>query len=276
MGWRGHLSLDYRRSGDRTSLFDRHSGPLRVLKRLYPETPAVCHTVLVHPPGGVVGGDTLAIDATLGEGSHALLTTPGATRFYRSAGEPALQTLAARLGAGSRLEWLPLEAIVHSGALAEGSLRFELAESAETIGWDLLALGLPASGLPFVAGSYRQRIEMPGVWLENGRIDAADTLLLDSPLGLVGHRVLATMWFAAGSPLGEPRRERLVDAARELLAADGLRHTAGATSPHPRLIVLRVLAERVEPAMRLLVAVWSAWRREGWQLAACAPRVWRT
>ncbi len=277
MGWRGHLSLEYRRAGDRTVLLDRHSGPLRVLKSLYPEAPGVCHTVLVHPPGGVVGGDTLAIEASLGAGTHALLTTPGATRFYRSAGATATQTLAVHVADGARLEWLPLESIVHGGAIVESSLRFELAAGAEMIGWDLLALGLPASDKAFDAGSWRQRIELPGVWLEQGRVAADDTLLLDSPLGFAGQRVLATLWFAAGSPLASARRERLIEVARGTVeGADDLRQRAGVTSMQPRLVVLRLLAPRVEPAMQLLAAVRAAWRDAAWQLPPCPPRVWGT
>ena len=91
MAWHAQLDLRWRRDGERTLLHDRHSGPLRVLRSLHPEGPGVCHNVVVHPPGGVVGGDVLAIAADLTEGAHALVTTPGATRFYRSAGSPALR-----------------------------------------------------------------------------------------------------------------------------------------------------------------------------------------
>ena len=280
MGWPGTLRLDYRsddlRGQRRTVVFDEHHGPLRILASLYPEAPAVCHNVLVHPPGGIVGGDTLAIDAHLATGTHALLTTPGATRFYRSAGEPATQTLRATLANGARLEWLPLETIAHSGCLAENSLHFELAPGAEMIGWDVLALGLPASSDPFVRGRYTQTITLPGQWLERAVIDAADRRLLDSPLGWAGRRVLATLWFAAGSPLLAARREALLDAARTLGAASELAATAGATSSHANLVVLRVLAPRVEPAIDLLTRVWAQWRQQAWALAACAPRVWRT
>jgi urease accessory protein len=276
MGWHGRLELRYRVDGARTLVRDRHSGPLRVLRSLYPEDPRVCHSVLVHPPGGIVGGDTLELDIALEPQAHALLTTPGAARFYRSAGELARQATTARVDAGARLEWLPLETICHRAAIGENSLRFELAAGAEMIGWDILALGLPASGEAFDSGRFTQRIELPGVWLERGVVDGGDTRLLDSPLGWAGQRVMATLWLAGGSALTTARREALLDAARECSAGNPLQRSAGSTSPHPELVLLRVLAPRVEPAMDLLVAVWRRWRTLAWGLEPCAPRIWRT
>src|SRR5690606_552117 len=137
---------------------------------------------------------------------------------------------------------------------------------AEMIGWDVLALGLPASGEAFDRGRYVQQIELPGVWLERGTIDGGDTLLLDSPLGLAGRRVMATAWFAAGSPIAGERREALLDAARAIAAPNPLAATCGTTSPHEQVVVLRALADRVEPAMQLLTAVWAAWRPLAWAL----------
>jgi len=276
MSWHGHLSLRYRRDQDRTTALDRHEGPLRVLQRLYPEGPGICHHVLVHPPGGIVGGDVLEVDAHLAEGTHALVTTAGATRFYRSAGPLARQAVTARLDAGARLEWLPLETIAYGGCIGEGRQQFDLAPGAETIGWDLLALGLPATGDTFERGSYRQHLEVAGAWLERGLVDAQDTRLLASPLGLDGQRLVATLWFAAGAPIAPARRDALLDAARDLAAAQGLDRRAGATAPHPRVVVLRVLAPRVEPALQLLQAVRALWRRLAWDLAPHAPRVWGT
>ena len=275
MAWHGALALRYRLQDDRTVVHDRHDGPLRILRSLYPEG-GICHSVLVHPPGGLVGGDTLAIEVELGEGCHTLLTTPGATRFYRSLGDAAVQTLDVRLGAGSRCEWLPLESLAYSGCIAENRMRFALAGGAEMIGWDITALGLPASAQPFVAGSFAQRIELPGRWLERGVVRADDARLLDSPLGWADHRVLATLWFGAGSALAEPRRDALLDAARAAIAGDVLAATAGATSPQPAVVVVRALADRVEPAMTLLTRIRAQWRRIAWALDASSPRVWRT
>ena len=284
-GWRGQLTLNYRRSVDgdadaggvvRTVAHDLHEGPLRVLQPLYPEGPGICHHVLVHPPGGVVAGDELHIRATLQAGTHALITTPGATRFYRSEGATALQHTRLQVAAGARLEWLPMETIVYSGCRADNILQAELAPGAEMLGWDVLALGLAAAGQPFVQGWYRQHLELPGVWLERGRIAADDQPLLHGPLGWAGHAVLGTLWFAAGTPLPAPQREQLLDGARAVLAGHALAGTAGVTSPQGAVVVLRVLAPRVEALMALLVAVRAVWRQAAWGLAAEPPRIWRT
>lgn len=281
MSWHGQLTLNYRFDGERTTALDRHHGPLRVLQRLYPESERVCHHVLVHPPGGIVGGDVLDIDLSMQTDSHALVTTPGATRFYKSAQAEARQSLVAKLDSGARLEWLPLEAIAYRGCQAVNAMRFELAEGAEMIGWDVLALGLPAAGESFTDptfahGRYTQEIELPGVWLERGTVRASDHTLLDSPLGWAGKRVMATMWFAAGQALERERRQALLDAARRGADASPLAGCAGSTSPQEQVVLMRVLADRVEPAMALLTQVWAEWRREAWQLEPCAPRVWRT
>jgi urease accessory protein len=276
MGWSGHLNLHYRRDRERTIALDRHHGPLRVLQRLYPEGDAVCHHVLVHPPGGIVGGDELVLEAALDPGTHALITTPGATRFYRSAGDTARQQVNARLAEGARLEWLPLETIAYRGCEAENQLRFELGPGAQMIGWDVLALGLPASDQAFDHGRYLQQLAIPGAWLERGRIDGSDSLLLDSPLGLAGHRVSASLWLAAGEALPRTLEEGLVDSARACIEAGPVPATAGVTRLHERVVVLRALAPRVEPAMQLLQAVWAAWRQLAWGLPPAPPRVWRT
>ena len=280
MGWLGRLSLHYVRN-DRngqahTGAHDHHEGPLRVLRRLYPEGPAVCHHVLVHPPGGIVGGDELQVDARLDAGTHALVTTPGATRFYRSDGAPALQQTRLRVATGARLEWLPMETIAHSGCLATNCITAELEPGAEMMGWDVLALGLAAAGQPFEHGAFTQQLELPGQWLERGRVAADDRTLLHGPLGWAGHTVSATLWFAAGTALPTARRTALVEAARELARSSALAATAGATAPQPGVVLLRVLAGQVEPVMQLLAAVRAAWRQQAWGLAAQPPRIWRT
>ena len=274
MTWLARLDLDYTLEAERSVARYLHQGPLRILQSLYPEGDAVCHNVLVHPPSGLVGGDTLDMHVTVGAGAHGLVTTPGATRFYRSEAGLATQQVHARIESGARLEWLPLEAIAYNGCDGLNRAVFDLAPGAEMMTWDITALGLPAADMPFEQGSFRQHLEIPGVWLERGTINATDTRLMNSPLGLAGQRCMATLVFAAGSAIATERTDRALACARELLEASELRLTAGATSPHQQVIVLRVLASVTEPAMQLLRQVWAAWRQEMWGLGGTAPRLW--
>ena len=274
MPWHASLQLDYTLEGTRTVARHAHNGPLHILQSLYPEGDAVCHNVLAHPPGGLVGGDTLDISATVGPGAHGLVTTPGATRFYRSTGERALQRTHLTLAEGARLEWLPREALCYNACNAENHLTLNLAPGAECMGWDVTALGLPHAGQPFDTGRFVQHIEAPGLWLERGVIDAADHRLLESPLGLAGHRCMASLFFVTGRPLDRARRDTALDAARAVMDAHALKASAGATSPNGQVLVVRALAPQVEPAMQLLQQVRAAWRAALWQLCAEPPRIW--
>jgi urease accessory protein len=276
MSWHAQLEIDYTRPAERTVARHLHTGPLRVLQSLYPEGDAVCYNVLVHPPGGLVGGDTLEMQINAHGSAHGLVTTPGATRFYRSMGEAALQSTTIQLYDQARLEWLPLEAICHAGCLAENRLQITLAPGSEFMGWDVTALGLPHANSPFDAGEFCQHIEVSGVWLERGRIKASDHRLMDGPLGLAGHRCLASLFFVSGSKLAKPRRQAALDAARSVVEAHPLRLTAGVTCPNDQVVVLRVLAPVVEPAMQLLRSVWATWRASLWNMSAKSPRIWYT
>ena len=274
MVWHARLQLDYRLEAERCVARYEHSGPLRILQSLYPEGDGICHNVLVHPPGGLVGGDTLSLNITVGSGAHGLITTPGATRFYRSEGPVATQETSLTLEEGARLEWLPLEAICYDACHAVNRLHLQLAPGAQCLGWDVTALGLPHAQLPFLKGGLEQHLEIPGVWLERGTLRADDQRLMNGPTGLDGNRCMATLFFASGTPWSRADKEALLDMARATLKDHTLATTAGATSPNTRTLVLRVLAPTVEPAMQLLRAVRKQWRTHAWQLTGQDPRIW--
>lgn len=274
MSWHAQLELDYSQRADRTSLQFHHQGPLRVLRSLYPEGPAICHNVLVHPPGGLVGGDSLDIQVRVGEHAHALVTTPGATRFYKTNGASASQTTRLHLEPSARLEWLPLEAIAYDRCDARNCLELSLEPGAELLAWDITALGLPHAQLPFRQGQLTQHIHWPGHWLEHGQLRAEDLRLMDGPVGLAGNRCLGSLLLACGSPLSRARREMLLDATWALLDAHPQGQLCGVTAPTDHLLVLRGLAPVVEPLMQLWKQVWALWRRLLWQLDGGAPRIW--
>lgn len=274
MSWHARLDLHYQLRDGKTVAQYQHTGPLRVLQSLYPEGDAVCHNVLVHPPGGLVGGDTLEIDVRLERGAQALVTTPGASRFYRSDGPLAAQRTRLELADDARLQWLPLEAIAFSACNAENHTALRLAPGAEAMGWDITALGLPLAQQAFDAGRLTQHLELEGAWLERGALDATDTQLMDGPAGLAGQRCMATFWFACGSPLTRSRREAALESARALMVAHALATSSGATSPHPQVVVVRVLAPVVEPTMDLLKAIRLQWLQTLWDQAPTQPRIW--
>jgi urease accessory protein len=140
--------------------------------------------------------------------------------------------------------------------------------------WDITALGLPHADQPFVRGNYCQHIEMPGVWLERGLLNADDTRLLTSPMGLAGQHCMASIIFAAGSAIDRSRRDWALESARQVIHDHPLRKAAGATSPNSQVLVLRVLAPQVEPVMDLLKKVRAVWRQTLWDQTATSPRIW--
>ena len=198
-------------------------------KALYPEGDAVCHAVVIHPPGGIAGGDALELNVTVEPGAHALITTPGAAKWYKANGRVASQHV--RLAVDGVLEWLPQEAIVFDAAEVRSSIDIDLAADATMIGWDIVALGRRAAGERYSRGCFAQtiRLSIGGelTWIERTRIAGGDALL-DAPVGLAGHHVFGCLW-AAGSN-GRHRHRRIAHRTRRVRSrrAD---HSARARTP---------------------------------------------
>jgi len=270
------LKLNYSFEEGSTVLRHEHSGPLRVLKSLYPEGKHICHNILIHPPSGLVGGDVLDIQIQLGAGAHALITTPGAARFFASQTLPAKQQTVAQLGAQSRLEWLPMESLAYDACLGLNETIFELAPESLLMAWDLVSLGLPHANLPFRQGRFFQHLEIKGLWLDKGVMDASDQRLLTSPLGLQGKTCLASMVLASGSKFERPQKDQAVELARQACEEAPPSLKIGVSSPHERLVVVRALSDQVEPCMRVFQKIRAAWRQELWGQQSSAPRIWNT
>ena len=274
MVWLARLDLDYSERHGATRLHFSHDGPLRVLRSLHPEGPGICHNVLVHPPGGIVGGDLLDMSVRVQQGAHALVTTPGATRFYRSNGAQGMQRTRITLEPGARLEWLPLEAIAYNACDAVNEVHLDLAPDSQLITWDITAFGLPHANEPYAQGRFVQHIHWPGRFLERGVIDALDDRLMNGPLGLAGARCMGSLIFASGSALPRALRESLLEATHGVLGdlPDGV--AAGVTAPNAHMIVLRGVSPVVEPLMLLWQKVWAEWRSGVWQVGGVRPRIW--
>jgi urease accessory protein len=268
--WHATLALQVRTERGRSVVSHRHHGPLRLQKALYPEGGAVAHAVLIHPPGGIAGGDGLEISVNVDREAHALLTTPGAAKWYKANGRCASQQV--RLGVEGVLEWLPQETIVFDAAVVRSAIDIQLGPRATSIGWDIVALGRRAAGERFESGVFTQSIRLRSehalLWSERTRVAGSDRLL-SSPVGLDGHTVFGCFW-AAG-------------AAVESIDLDSLRAQVGvaaAAAPitrlAPQLLVARTLAAGTAIARAALTAWWVALRPLLCGRAAQPPRVWAT
>lgn len=257
-----------------TRVHARHDGPLRLLKTLYPEGAGIAHAVLVHPPGGLVGGDRLDITLDLQAGSHLLVTTPAATRFYRSNAGEAAQVVHASVGEGARLEWLPQETLAYPGCVARNEVKLSLSPGASLFATEVLGLGLPAAAQPFDTGRLLQHLEIEGLWLDRGWLDAADKALLDGPCGLGGQRVLGTLAFAQTGALAD--MENLLHDSRALLGGvphSGITQLAG---PRGAVLLARVVGNEIEDVTLALRRVRALWRERLWSLPSSDPRIWAT
>lgn len=266
--WHAELQLGYARLGDTTRpVLRRHSGPLRVQKHLYAEGPAVCQHIIVHPPGGIAGGDHLNIDVQVGSQAWAQLTSPGAAKWYRSTG-PAHQTLTLRVDAGATLEWLPQETIVYAAAQAQLDTRITLQGDARLFYWDIIALGRPASGERFDAGHFQARLDITRdgelLWHERQRVIGGDGLL-DSPIGLDGQPVFATL--IVSGEIDAPLMERC-------RALGG--QVRGDLTQLPGLVVGRCLASEALHARAWLIDLWRLLRPALLGREAVPPRIWST
>lgn len=269
--WRAMLRLGYVARSGRTVLATRaHVGPLVVQRPLYPEGESVCHTILVHPPAGIAGGDQLSVEVSVGSGAHALLTTPGAGKWYRSGGLSGSLAQHIAVDAGGVCEWLPQESIVYDGALGELSTEVRLQGDASFIGSEMLCFGRTASGERFRQGelAMRMRIERDGrpLWLERGVVRGGDALL-GAAVGLQGQPVSGS--FVVASPRCDTD---LLAALREIEPVAG----EGAVTLLPGLLVARWLGPACEPGRAWFARLWATARPAVAGRAAHLPRIWNT
>lgn len=271
--WQARLDLGFERRGTETILARReHVGPLRIQKPLYPEGRELCHALVLHPPAGIAGGDQLHIDVDVGPDAQALLTTPGAGKWYRSAGPRATQDIRVKVSAGGTAEWLPQESILFDGAQARMRTTVELEPGARFLGVETLCFGRRASGERFDRGALRLAtdIHLAGqpLWHERGALDGGSPLM-DSPIGLAGFSVCSTV-LAAGADVDA----ETLSACRQATPTEvGAQH--GVTAM-PNLFVGRYLGHSSEAARAWFVELWHALRPVFIGRDMVVPRIWNT
>ena len=271
-GWSAKLQLSFIEEKNRTVLNQRrHQGPLQVQKPFYPELNGTCHVYILHPPGGVVGGDRLNIYVDVNSNAHALITTPAAGKFYRSAGPVARQEQSIKVASKGILEWFPSENIIFSGAKAQIQTKIELSCDSHFIGWEISCLGRPASGEYFNQGELDQRFE---VWRE-GRPLRIERLwfkggnpALHAKWGLLGFPVIGNMVCVTD-------KTELVDSLRKITIPSMDQELFSATQTDG-IITCYFLGNSVERARNCFIKVWKILRQEVINREAVEPRIWKT
>ena len=270
-GWEASLALSFASHSGRTVLERRaHRGPLVVQKALYPEGDSMCQSIIVHPPAGIAGGDRLRLDVRVDESARAQLITPGAAKWYRSAGATAQQQLDFSVGPGAVLEWLPQESIVFDGAIADLQTGIALEGDAVFLGWDIVCLGRRLAGERWTHGGLKHEIVLrrdgARTWMERAAFGGGSKLL-DARVGLDGATVYGTFLASAVRVSDD-----LIGACRAIECDDG----EVAVSRLPGVMLARYRGDSAEAARSYLAAIWACARPALAGREAVRPRIWNT
>ena len=273
--WAANLCVSFEKQGTRTVLVEqRHSGPLMIQKALYPEGAAVCHAVVIHPPGGIAEGDRLSLNFEHKQGTHVVITTPAATKWYKAPSRPGQQRVLIRLGAGAKLDWLPQENILFDRSRVETSFRLITRFESSGIGWDLISLGRHASGEHWHRGSLLMENQITDsndlpLWVERTILDAASPIR-NVPLGLAGFSIFGTLW-AFGAACTPALAQSL---APKLPFEEDFR--AGVSCLPGGVLLIRALSRRTETLRNAMISWWSWLRPIVHGVSAQPLRLWAT
>lgn len=271
--WHGSLNLVFARSYDTTALIqNRVQAPLKVRQPFYPEGPSVCHSVILHTAGGVVGGDRLDLNFHLLPNAQALITTVSAGKVYRSNGLQAKQSIQIQVDANACLELLPQETIVFNGAIYRQDLRVELAPGASWLGWEITRFGRSARGERFLIGDWRSHTEVwrQGIplWIDRQWLPGGEEII-NSPHGLTEQPVVASLAW-----IGQPVSPSIVEKARLLWGSAPRQGSSGVTRLEAGLLCRYRGFSTVE-VKSWFIDVWQLLRQSFLARNRCIPRVWQ-
>ena len=274
--WKASLALDFGTQATRTYLAKKqHVGPLVIQKTLHPEGDEVCHGIIIHPPGGVAGGDELTLKVTLAQNANVLLTTPGAGKWYKANNKVASQQLQFDLAENASLEWLPQENILFDGAMVDFSANINLAENAKYAAWEILCFGRQAKGERWNTGRLSQNLTIKRkdkvLWQERTMLMANDRFF-DSLIGLGGNVISGSFVIAAGSVpatlLAECQQVQVVDKA-DIMARYGV-------TALPEVFSARYVGMSAPAARQYFERLWYILRPWYLSRAVTRPRIWNT
>jgi urease accessory protein len=269
--WHGALRLEFANRNGKTQLTQNiGKAPLKVQRPFYPEGDTVCHCVMMHTAGGIVGGDRLTLDFHLQPNTNALITTPAASKLYRTDCKEARQTIQIDVDEGACLEWLPQETIVFNDALYRQDLRINLAATAHWLGWDITRFGRTARGETFTKGVWRSHTEVwrddHPLWIDRQWLPGSEALV-NSPHGLAGCPIVGSFAY-----IGQAVDLELVNEARLLWS--GTSGDIGVTRLQAGMLCRYRGASTME-VRQWFIAVWQLLRATILDRPICIPRVWQ-
>ncbi|PZV26647.1 MAG: urease accessory protein [Snowella sp.] len=271
--WTGKLDLNYSHQDGTTKLSQALAqAPLKIQRAFYPEGPELCHSVILHTAGGIVGGDRLVQNIELEAHSQVLLTTAAATKVYRSEGERSEQIITIKLGENAYLEWFPQETVIFNQAIYQQDLRVELAKNAVFCGWEITRLGRTARGEQFLTGDWRSRIEIwqagYPLWIDRQGLQG-NLEIINSPNGLNQKAIVATfIW------LGHNVGQEVVTEARELGKSWVKEGEIGITQTQGEGLLCRYRGNSTTEVKHYFEAIWGLLCQSYRDRPAIHPRVW--
>lgn len=264
-GWKATLSLSFEAGLSRTFVRRSHTGPLSVQRPFYPET-GVAHVYLLHPPGGIVGDDELLIEARVCANAAGLVTTPGATKFYRSNGTASRVDIQLEVLDGS-LEWFPQENIFFNGCSTALTTTISLSVNSAFAGWDIQCYGRPAGNEPFIDGSVCNKLTV----LVEGAPAFYDRQVVNSEHP-ISQRTTYRSSTVNGTLLLNQVPGECCEVVRSILANSPEFFVTNVDS----LLVVRYLGNSAQEAKNGFCNAWSRLRHLINQQPPCVPRIWAT
>ncbi|HJP12209.1 MAG: urease accessory protein UreD [Gammaproteobacteria bacterium] len=268
-GWIAELELRFSKSKSKTFLSTRkHIGPLTIQRPFYPEGD-LCHLYLLHPPGGIVGGDQLSIEVNTDSNSSSLLTTPGATKVYRTS-DHKHSTINQNfiVAENSSFEWLPMETIVFPGANSQFSSKLLLSGNARVAAWEVYCLGRPAINESFDFGSLKFSLEL---WRDGIPI-LFDKLMIDKTE--LGNTVGLRSFPVFGTFIISKTNKKVLETVRTMMIETDSCVT-GVTQIED-IIIVRSLAKKTYLMQDLFKKIWQTVRPLVFNREATIPRIWAT
>ena len=271
-GWVAKLNLNIQCVGGHSRLINpSHRGPLRVQKPFYPEGTSLAHLYILHPPGGVVGGDQLYIDMLVSKNAKGLMTTPGATKIYRSDSKKMILKQTFVVEEQATLEWLPQETIIFDGAFVDSTTKVNLVGDSKYIGWEIVCFGRPGAGEVFEHGLVRMNLE---IWRDDLPIWLDRTVF---PAETETNSIFQAAWGLNSSPvMATLIASSCTQQIHEALVEQHLEKGSYSTSLIEDVLVCRYIGACSQEAKACFREIWSQLRPRLLNRSPCPPRVWNT